>query len=55
MIAPLHIHTDISGFTADTALSLLAESVIDTLKMLSFLFAAFLIIEFLEHHAKEHG
>lgn len=53
MIAPLHIHTDISGFTADTALSLLAESVIDTLKMLPFLFAAFLIIEFLEHHAKE--
>lgn len=48
----LSIHID-SVMTLDGALDVLKDSVLDTLGTLPFLFIAFLIIEFLEHHAQE--
>lgn len=45
----LHIHTSAGG-----ALEILLDTLTDALKMLPFLFAAFCIIELLEHHAGEN-
>lgn len=49
----LHIHTHEHEFslTVHGVLEVLKESVTETVKMLPFLFLAFLILELLEHHA----
>lgn len=47
-----HLHTDLSVFSLDSIFNTVSHSVIDTLKILPFLFVAFLVIEFLEHKAQ---
>lgn len=47
----LHIHTHEFSFSVDGILELIKDSAVETVKMLPFLFVAFLIIELLEHHA----
>lgn len=49
-----HIHTNISAFSPDGIFDTVLHSAIDTLKVLPFLFIAFLVIEFLEHKAKDN-
>ena len=51
----LHIHpqTEALAFSIDNILNILSESVFETLKVLPFLFVAFLVIEFLEHKAQD--
>lgn len=48
-----HLHTDLSAFSFDNIFNTVSHSVIDTLKILPFLFVAFLVIEFLEHKAQD--
>ncbi len=48
----LHQHTAHFSFTFENVLHLLTDALIDTLKILPFLFFAFLIIELGEHHTK---
>ena len=48
-----HLHTDLSVFSLDSIFNTVSHSVIDTLKILPFLFVAFLVIEFLEHKAQD--
>ncbi len=48
-----HIHTDVSVFSLNGIWDVISHSVIDTLKVLPFLFVAFLVIEFLEHKAQD--
>ena len=48
-----HLHTDLSAFSMDSILNTVSHSVIDTLKILPFLFIAFFVIEFLEHKAQD--
>lgn len=50
----IHAHTHSEEFvlSAHSVLHLLGDALSDTLKTLPFLFAAFLIIEFIEHHAQ---
>lgn len=49
----IHSHTEIPVFSISGILDILADAVIDTLKILPFLFVAFLVIEFLEHKAQD--
>ncbi len=49
----LHIHSDAELLSLESVAELLGDSVLDTLKALPFLFAAFLLIEFLEHKAQD--
>ena len=49
-----HLHTETPiYFTANGFLHVILDSVTDTLKVLPFLFIAFLVIEFLEHKAQD--
>lgn len=49
----MHSHTEASIHSLNGIFDLLLESVVDTLKILPFLFVAFLVIEFLEHKAQD--
>lgn len=51
----MHIHSHIGTpvFSINGIFDVLADAVIDTLKILPFLFVAFLVIEFLEHKAQD--
>lgn len=51
----LHIHpqTETAIISIKSIFDILSDSVIDTLKVLPFLFVAFLVIEFLEHKAQD--
>lgn len=53
MIAQLHIYSEGFVFSAESIWAIVKEAALDTLKTLPFLLAAFLIIEFLEHHAQD--
>lgn len=51
----LHAHTHIDNitFSFNGIINVLFDAVVDTLKVLPFLFLAFLVIEFLEHKAQD--
>ena len=51
----LHMHpvTEAPVFSINSIFDILTDAVIDTLKVLPFLFVAFLVIEFLEHKAQD--
>lgn len=51
----LHAHTHIDNitFSFNGIINVLLDAVVDTLKVLPFLFLAFLVIEFLEHKAQD--
>jgi hypothetical protein len=49
----MHPHTETPNFSIDSVLNILSDSIIETLKVLPFLFVAFLVIEFLEHKAQD--
>ncbi len=53
MITLLHTHIEASIHSASDVFDTLFHSFLDTLKMLPFLFVAFLFIEFLEHKAQD--
>ena len=46
-----HTHEHLDAFSASGLLHILEDALLDTLKVLPFLFAAFLLLEFLEKHA----
>ena len=46
-----HTHEHLDAFSASGLLHILEDALLDTLKILPFLFAAFLLLEFLEKHA----
>ena len=48
-----NIHTDLSAFSFEGIADTVFQSLIETLKVLPFLFLAFLVIEFLEHKAQD--
>lgn len=48
-----HSHAEVPIYSASGIFDVLSEAVIDTLKILPFLFVAFLVIEFLEHKAQD--
>lgn len=52
-MTPLHIHFEEGASVGALLFDALTDAVLDALKTLPFLFAAFLIIELLEHHAGE--
>lgn len=49
----LHAHVEVPIYSADGFLDVILDAVIDTVKVLPFLFIAFLVIEFLEHKAQD--
>ena len=49
----LHAHVEVPIYSADGFLDVILDAVIDTVKVLPFLFVAFLVIEFLEHKAQD--
>lgn len=49
----LHAHVEMPIISAHSIFDTLTDAVIDTLKVLPFLFVAFLVIEFLEHKAQD--
>ena len=49
----IHSHTETPVFSINGIFDVLADAVVDTLKILPFLFVAFLVIEFLEHKAQD--
>lgn len=49
----LHAHIDTPIFSFNGIFDILLDAVVDTVKMLPFLFIAFLVIEFLEHKAQD--
>lgn len=53
MIQHIHSHTDVSIISMGSIFDTLLDSVWHTLKILPFLFIAFLLIEFLEHKAQD--
>lgn len=48
-----HAHVEVPIYSVSGILDVLLDAVIDTLKILPFLFIAFLVIEFLEHRAQD--
>lgn len=48
-----HSHVEVPIYSVSGIFDVLSEAVIDTLKILPFLFVAFLVIEFLEHKAQD--
>lgn len=53
MIPFLHAHIEVPVYSLNGVLEVLLHAVADTLKILPFLFIAFLVIEFLEHKAQD--
>ncbi len=49
----LHTHVEMPVYSAGGIFNTLIDAVLDTFKMLPFLFLAFLLIEFLEHKAQD--
>ncbi len=49
----MHTHLEGSVFSVNGILDVAVDAVLDTLKVLPFLFIAFLVIEFLEHKAQD--
>ncbi len=52
-MALMHAHTGDSVFSINGVFDVILDAVIDTIKILPFLFIAFLVIEFLEHKAQD--
>lgn len=53
MMTILHAHVEMPIYSANGFLEMIFESVLHSLKILPFLFIAFLVIEFLEHKAQD--
>ena len=53
MITLLHAHIEAPIFSIHSIFEVILESVLHSLKILPFLFVAFLVIEFLEHQAQD--
>lgn len=53
MTTLLHAHAEMPIYSVGSIFDVLFDAVLDTFKMLPFLFLAFLIIEFLEHKAQD--
>ena len=49
----LHAHVEVPIFSLGGIFNVVLDTVVDALKMLPFLFLAFLVIEFLEHKAQD--
>lgn len=49
----VHSHVEVPVYSVSGVFDLLLDAVVDTLKVLPFLFVAFLVIEFLEHKAQD--
>ena len=49
----LHAHVEVPIFSVNGFFEVIFESVLHSLKILPFLFVAFLVIEFLEHKAQD--
>ncbi len=49
----VHSHVEVPIYSVGSIFDVLSDAVIDTLKVLPFLFVAFLVIEFLEHKAQD--
>ncbi len=49
----LHAHVEVPIYSANGFFDVIFDAVIDTVKVLPFLFLAFLVIEFLEHKAQD--
>ena len=49
----LHAHVNVPIYSAHGFFNVIFDAVVDTLKVLPFLFIAFLVIEFLEHKAQD--
>ncbi len=52
-MTPMHTHLESSVFSVDGIFDVVLDAVTDTVKILPFLFIAFLVIEFLEHKAQD--
>lgn len=49
----LHAHVEVPMYSISSIFDVFLDAVLDTLKVLPFLFIAFLVIEFLEHRAQD--
>ncbi len=53
MTPVFHTHIEVPVYSFNGIVDVIIDGVVDTLKMLPFLFVAFLVIEFLEHKAQD--